>query len=294
MQVKTIKRVIKNKLNEWLDTITDKQLREDVGANLMVSGGAIASLFLGEQVNDYDIYLQDEIVLKRLCNYYLLSTKYKVKSYSYNDKVEHFKGRADETTYNLEDRFLKVIKKGQIRLHVNSAGLPIERDEPLEGGEYLPVFVSQNAISLSDDVQIVTRFTGTPEEIHKNYDFIHAINYYTMKDGLVTNKESLECLLTKTLKYQGSLYPLTSIIRIKKFIGRGWRINAGEILKIIFQCSELDLRDIEVLEEQLIGVDVAYFSELITILEGTPPSNITSKFLNEIIDRVFNESDIDD
>jgi hypothetical protein len=36
-----------------------------------------------------------------------------------------------------------------------------------------------------------------------------------------------------------------------------------EILKIMFQISELDLTDILILEEQLIGVDIAYFSLLI-------------------------------
>jgi hypothetical protein len=50
---------------------------------------------------------------------------------------------------------------------------------------------------------------------------------------------------------------------MKNAIQRGWTVNAGEILKMLFQVSELDLKNIEVLEEQLIGVDVAYFSLLI-------------------------------
>jgi hypothetical protein len=44
---------------------------------------------------------------------------------------------------------------------------------------------------------------------------------------------------------------------MKKFIQRGWTVN-GRNLKMLFQVSELDLKNIEVLEEQ-IGVDVAYF-----------------------------------
>jgi hypothetical protein len=50
---------------------------------------------------------------------------------------------------------------------------------------------------------------------------------------------------------------------MKKFIQRGWTVN-GRNPKMLFQVSELDLKNIEVLEEQLIGVDVAYFSLLIT------------------------------
>ena len=93
-------------------------------------------------------------------------------------------------------------------------------------------------------------------------------------------------LLTKTLYYQGSLYPLTSIIRMKKFILRKWQINAGEILKIIFQISKLDLENIDVLEEQLIGVDVAYFAKLISTLRGG--QGLTEEFLREEIEKLFN------
>jgi hypothetical protein len=96
---------------------------------------------------------------------------------------------------------------------------------------------------------------------------VHA-TYFTFEEGLVTNVAALESILTKSLRYQGS-YPLTSVIRMKKFIQRGWTVNAGEILKMLFQVSELDLKNIEVLEEQLIGVDVAYFSLLITVLRDT-------------------------
>jgi hypothetical protein len=56
---------------------------------------------------------------------------------------------------------------------------------------------------------------------------------------------------------------------------------------MLFQVSELNLKNIEVLEEQLIGVDVKHFSLLITVLrdtEGKPPSVI---YLN--CDKVFNE-----
>ena len=64
-----------------------------------------------------------------------------------------------------------------------------------------------------------------------------------------------------------------------------WRM-----LKIMFQISELDLKNPDVLEEQLIGVDVAYFGTLVEILRGTK-HDITSEYLNNVIDKVFGESD---
>jgi hypothetical protein len=38
------------------------------------------------------------------------------------------------------------------------------------------------------------------------------------------------------------------------------------MLKMMFQVSDLDLKNPDVLEEQLIGVDIAYFSTLIEVL----------------------------
>lgn len=44
MQIKTIEKVIINKMNEWLETITDEDLRKETKNNLLVSGGSIANL----------------------------------------------------------------------------------------------------------------------------------------------------------------------------------------------------------------------------------------------------------
>ena len=186
---------------------------------------------------------------------------------------------------------LRTLRPDQINLYMyETGGHKVDWEDREDLPKYRPLFFSPNAISLSDDIQIVVRFHGDNEAIHKTFDFIHATNYFTFKDGLVTNVAALESLLTKQLKYQGSLYPLTSIIRIKKFLNRGWKISAGEMLKIMFQISELDLKNPDVLEEQLIGVDIAYFGILVDILRGTK-HDITGEYLNNVIDKVFGESD---
>ena len=100
-------------------------------------------------------------------------------------------------------------------------------------------------------------------------------------------------VMAKQLVYQGSKYPLTSIIRSKKFLLRGYNINAGEYLKMCWQISELDLSNLSVLEDQLMGVDVAYFNILIRILkeqtEKDSKFKVTTEWLFRIIDKIFNE-----
>jgi len=157
----------------------------------------------------------------------------------------------------------------------------------LEMPKYVPVFLSTNAITLSNKIQLVFRFTGEPEQIHANYDFVHCTNYWTTKEGeLVLHAEALESLLSRELRYRGSRFPICSIIRLRKFIARGWSINAGQIFKMCYQVSKLDLDDLSVLEDQLTGVDVAYFKQVLDKLKEKG-DRVDSAYLMEIIERMF-------
>ena len=156
--------------------------------------------------------------------------------------------------------------------------------------DFIPVFFSENAITLTNRMQIVIRFYGEPNEIHENYDFAHAMCYYDLKTNtLHTPQDALECIMSKTLIYKGSLYPIASLLRIRKFIVRGWRITAGQMLKIIFQLQGVDLKNFDILREQLIGVDQAYMHELLRHLENDDPAvqKIDSTYIANLIDKIF-------
>jgi hypothetical protein len=167
--------------------------------------------------------------------------------------------------------------------------MEVKNDEKTkEETDFRPVFLTDNAISLSGQVQLVIRFYGTPEQIHENYDYVHATNYWTSWDRKVTLRvEALECLLTRELRYIGSKYPICSLVRARKFIQRDWSINAGQFLKIAWQINELNLKDFSVLREQLVGMDMAYFSQVLSALYEKDPNKINSAYLTEVIDRIF-------
>lgn len=308
MQIKTISKSIKAKLTEWLETITDEKLRKRVKDNILVSGGSITSMFLNLPINDYDIYIKDRDVLMDLVKYYVHDYKKDILILDGKNRQEHIHPQSSlERVESIEGAFssaIRNLKDDQIKLFIltGNGGLKVNEEIEKEKLNYTPLFFSPNAISLSNQLQIVIRFFGNSEQIHKTFDFIHATNYFTFEDGLVTNKEALESILTKQLKYQGSFYPVTSIIRAKKFLKRGWNINAGELLKIMFQISLLDLQNPDVLEEQLLGVDVSYFERLIIILrsiqdkkkeDGKIDELMTPEYFNSIIDKIFNEDESD-
>ena len=288
MRAKTIKSILTRKHKELVDSITDPRVKNLVANNTIITGGCIVSMLLGEQVNDFDLYFTDLETVKAVAEYY----------------VNTFNA-ANRTTVELRE------DGGRIKIWVQSAGVAAEsgtnpfedlEDEDLASKEptdedgakskYRPIFLTSNAITLSDRVQLIIRFYGPPDEIHSNYDFAHCTSYYVTDDqSLVLRPAALEAILAKELIYSGSKYPVASLIRTRKFIKRGWRINAGQYVKMALQISELNLRDPNVLEDQLTGVDFAYFTQVIHYLrerqEKEANFEITASYLCEVIDRIF-------
>ena len=231
------------------------------------------------------------------------------------DKKEQSKWYADNVT------------KGRIKIRVRSAGIAEEPEDEYEiddsifsndadavvedGGSapdvevsmvgeestpdpekidmYRPVYISANAITLADDVQLIIRFFGNAKEIHKNYDFEHCKCWWRSSDSkLKLPSKSLVCLLGRDLVYSGSKYPLASIIRSRKFINRGFTINAGQYLKMCMELNELDLRDLKVLEDQLTGVDAFWFAKMLSCLDNDKlKEDIDNTYVFELIDRFF-------
>lgn len=310
MKAKTIKAVIAKKMNEWWNSIEDESVRELAKANTIVTGGCIASMLIKEKVNDFDVYLRTKEAVSALAHYYVARFQIKKKTgiecgisvIEEDDRIkivvkssgiasedgttkpyEYFEGKADGAA----EGYVAEVMQDPADIEETYQDTEAIAQEN-EDAAFRPVFMSTNAISLSRRVQIVLRFYGEPEEIHKNYDFIHCTNYWASWTGdLTLHQAALESLLAKELRYVGSKYPICSIFRLRKFIGRQWTINAGQILKIALQISELNLKDIKVLEDQLTGVDVAYFIEVVNKLKEKDPEKVNSAYLVEIIDRMF-------
>lgn len=292
---KTIEEVIRSKMKSWLNTIEDIELRDQVRANYIVTGGAITSMLLGDTPNDFDVYLQDVDVAARLATYYisrLPSVNNEMTSTPIvivppnRDRVEikvKSAGVAGENIDQDKYEYFEQYADGSQR-----AAAYLDAMAAKSTGKYTSVAITTNAITLTDDVQIVLRFVGTPEAIHTNYDFVHTTNWFTEEGGLVLRMEALEATLARELKYIGSKYPVCSMFRLKKFIKRGWTITAGEMVKIAYDISKLDLDNIEVLQEQLTGVDAAYFRQIIDLLRKDDKP-IERTYLFELVNRIFDE-----
>lgn len=324
MRFRTIKSTIRRKLDDWLKSIDNPDLVRAIRNDVIVSGGAIATMSTGEGVNDYDVYFRTKATAINVALYYI-------------SKFQEVNKELTTPIPSLRASHVKNIKgedEERLLMHIQSAGA-VEVNAPpyqyfettadweqrnyfepksvleddvestdanpdlvyaaVSGGKgkdrpYSPVFFTNNAITLTGDIQLVIRFFGEPAKLHTNYDFVHCMSYYDYRsDKLEVTPDAMQCMLERTLVYAGSLYPLCTLMRLRKFISRGWRIDAGEMLKIAYNVGEVNFQDPDMLKEQLMGVDVAYMHQFIGALtiarkEG---KRITPTYFAELLDRCY-------
>ena len=297
MNSKNIKKHLNNKLRDWISHIDDENIKKILKENVIVTGGAIVSLLTGETLHDYDVYFRTKESCLAVANYYVgkwneahPDKPVSVRVVEETGKIDCFvrsKGIADEDE----------VKNSSISYNFASTEEEIEEalaeEQDSEGGEkYRPRFITSNAITLSHKVQIVIRFYGEIEEIHKNYDFAHCTCAWSSWDNeLFLPQKALECIINKELYYVGSKYPLCSIIRTRKYIERGYHINAGQYVKMCMQLNELDLTDVKVLEDQLTGVDTTYFQMMVDALrkhmQETGEEKVDATYAMNLINKLF-------
>jgi hypothetical protein len=301
MKTKTIKSVLTKKFESFVESIKDEKVKNLVKDNSIITGGCIASMLLGEKVNDYDVYFTNHETTKAVAEYYvnlfnknnpLVTPKPKAGLHNSDPSRVYIGIKSsgvsfeDESEYHYFEQLDPDDPRSE-RFQEQSIEV-FKADNKKNEEKYRPIFLTCNAITLSDSVQLIVRFYGEPEEIHKNYDFVHCTNYWTSKNReLIIHKNALISLMEKDLKYIGSLYPVCSIFRIRKFIKRGWTISAGQLFKIIWQTNKLDLDNFEVLKEQLLGVDVAYFSEILSEIKKDNSEKIDYTYISNLVDKIF-------
>ena len=289
---KNIKKSLNAKMKDWLKNVDNDDIKKTIMENAIITGGSIVSMLNNEEVNDYDVYFRTQDAVIKITNYY-------VAKFNENHKNIAEVKVGDDT--------------GRVSIFIQSAGTASENNgvtdeseptpfkepsdektnaEPELKPKYRPVYLSSNAITLSDKIQIIIRFYGEPKEIHENYDFVHCTCYWTSwNNELCLPSRALEAIINKELYYMGSKYPLCSIIRTRKFINRGYTINAGQYLKMALQLNQLDLLNVDTLEDQLMGVDSAYFAAAIRSIKerqtSEPEWKLDEGYLFEIINHIF-------
>ena len=287
-KTKVIRNVLRRKVAAWVNSIEDITVRDLTARHTIVSGGAIASMLLGEKPNDYDFYFRNYETAFAVANYYA-------------GILGPVAGRIIDV---VGGDHKNILEETEMRVFTFIKSVGTAEEPSADTGErsakarkdwckkkFRPLFISSNAVTLSDKVQLITRFHGSPEQILRNYDFAHCMCYYDAAvNKLVLPNDALEALLTKTLIYKGSLYPIASVLRLRKFIARGWRISAGQIMKMVYQMQLIDFDNNEMMMDQLLGVDATFMYAFINALKNaTDALRADLTYLCDLLDKVFGD-----
>ena len=219
MKTKTIKNILNKKFESWLKSIPEEfiALRELIKENTMITGGAITSMLLGDKVEDYDFYFRDKATALAIARYYVAQFRKLNPEYTFKDgrkmsAIEVLEGVRDgqervaimvrssgiaSSTQQNNYQYFESLDPGSPEQEgFISEAVAIKKRDQEKKEEYTPIFLTSNAITLSNKVQLIIRFFGQPAEIHKNYDFVHCMNYWTSwNNELVLRQESLEAIL---------------------------------------------------------------------------------------------------
>lgn len=331
---KTVDKYIRNRMMYWIysmgndakvhlkeqlglsgeDELTDSdreainKFQQQVRDDLIITGGCFTSMLQGEIPNDLDIYLRTQETARLISLLYLNKAiefgELKLDSQVHQLEVSntsdgvHIMIRSQGITGEGIDtdqyRYFEAYPEAAVdAFFANYHKMAAKKVE--DGRTYNVKFMTSNAITLNNGLQVIIRFTGEPETIHSNFDFIHATNYWTWEEGVVYNVDALTATAEKRLRYFGSKFPVATIFRLKKFVERGWRISAGDMVKIMYDVSKLDLDSPSVLRDQSMGMDSAYFSQVIEKLHNNKSGDALDRtYLFKIINEVFDMHDPQD
>jgi len=190
---------------DFVNSITDEHVKNLINNNSIITGGAITSLLLKEKVNDIDYYFTDKETVLAVANYFVKKFIDNKKDINiiptvYEDEIDNNRvrikikssGIAGINTNDKEYQYYEALEdnnkeseeytQDSVRKELEEAD-KIKQDSLNQEQKYQPVYLTDNAITLSGGIQIVIRFYGEPKKIHENFDFIHCTNYWTSEHG---------------------------------------------------------------------------------------------------------------
>jgi hypothetical protein len=219
------------------------------------AGGVITSHCKGEKVKDYDLFFISEETLRSYLHSFLSfhgwwsAFKLEFKVDPKNPKLKRCaivpkEANTNTTVESFIEEFNRVCKsKSQTAKHA------------------APSYLSHNALSLTNGVQLIFRFVGEPEEVFSTFDYEHCKTYWRpsalgISDGKVEFLgKSLESLAKNELVYtSNSRFVLSAISRLNKFIKRGWGVAPSSLLAIASSAAKVNWQNKEELREELLGI----------------------------------------
>jgi hypothetical protein len=240
-------------LDEWIVSVADPELARCLRAEAYIAGGAIASLLSEEPVQDYDVYVRQAATAQALQAYYAA-----------------FFRRHPAPAHDPQQPF----------------ALATEPTVPCR-----PLTMTTHAVYLSTRIQLMTSFYGEPAWMVSLYDYEHCTGYYTASERqLVVSAAARQAITTRTLRYRpGAYFPLLSLLRLPKFIARGYTIELGQLFQLALTVAGEGLGERGWLRQLLglLGEKDSRFLEALAVAEALPDGPLDQAALAAVLQAVL-------
>jgi hypothetical protein len=252
--LRTVNNLCEGKLKEL--NFNSNFFNKNLLCNSFIAGGAIISVSKEEKIKDYDLFMTNAVstkaVFSSLMNRVTGGTDFQLVTQvdDKNPKLERgtlaLNGLHESDLETLIDKFNANCKALKITSRTHKV---------------VPAYLSKNALTLSNGVQLIFRFIGEPKEVFTTFDYEHCKVYWRPNPlglllGTVTYEgRSQESIAKNELIYTGNTrFALSAISRLNKFIKRGWGVSPSSLLSLALTSAKIDWSNKQALEEELLGI----------------------------------------
>lgn len=197
--MKKIENILKKKkqmLLEFLE-LADKQIYKAINNKVYFAGGCIPSLLENTYVSDYDIFFNTKKDLDKFVE-------------TVKDPIHH--AALFDAAY---DHNIKLIESD------NAITLAFSNKEGKQ----------------TDAFQIIIKNHIDLNSLNINFDFDHLCGFFYFDQDILHVPDKIYRLVhTKELVYTRSKYPISTLLRVRKYIKKGWTIDINNMLKILLDC----------------------------------------------------------
>lgn len=185
---------------------------QEVFSQMYVTGGSIGSILRFEAPNDYDIYLRDSDLANRI--------RVGFESLPSEDKEKIVKMSASYDTLDDLDTSLSQTNP-VLSITINGIDQAISTAAVKPSPPIRYHLITANAVTLTNELQFITGFSGSPDSVRANFDFVHCLPWYDFaNDKLYISEEQYEACCGKILIINNSQLP--SKKRVDKLISKGF------------------------------------------------------------------------
>lgn len=131
---------------------------------------------------------------------------------------------------------------------------------------------TESALSVRIDekrVQFIKAVTGAPDAVIGKFDFTICQGAFLPDQSFILGECFLQHLSQRRLVFNlAAEFPICSLYRTRKFIGRGFQFSGIEAIKLGLSIQKLKIDTYADLKKQLLGIDTSFLKELTDSLDS--------------------------